>query len=284
MEVNRNLDKKEVLNIIRTKVLLMKRPNLYTLAMDALVELAPEIAAADKSVTLPAPPTLAEVLTEISPIPRGALFLGMAEDGLPVLLNLHDSVPGPLLICADQGAGKTTFLQLIARALIELHDIEDVQFGVITAHAEEWHEYEKEAHCAGVFPFHEKSGTDFILSLGSWAHANKSLQSVLLLVDDLTQLENTDPEMQDTLRWLFLRGPARHVWPIVSLDPFQFENALPWLSLFRTRIFGAIKDANLAESITQSARAGLGTLIPDLQFKMREETNWLQFWLPRVND
>ena len=46
------------------------------------------------------------------PCPREALFLEIADDGLPILLNLHDPVPGPLLISADQSAGKTSFLNI----------------------------------------------------------------------------------------------------------------------------------------------------------------------------
>lgn len=263
----------------------MNKTNIYSLAMDALVDLAPEIAAVDRTITLPTTsPSLEEILSEISPLPSEALFLGVAEDGLPVLLNLHDSVPGPLLICADKGSGKTGFLHFIAKALIKLHNPEDVQFGVITANPEEWRGYEKSTHCVGIFPFHQNSGEDFILSLGSWAHVNNSRQSVVLLLDDLIHMEDASPEVQDTLRWLLLRGPARHVWPIASLNPSQIEKSLPWLDLFRTRIYGAIKEENLAQSITRSADTSLSLLIPGTQFTMREGRSWLRFWIPHLEE
>ena len=261
----------------------MNKSNTYSLTLEALAELAPEINAAGADVT-PVLPSLTEVLADFTSLPREALFLGIADDALPILLNLHDPVPGPLLVSADEGAGKTAFLQLVAKALIELHDPNEAQFGVVTAYPEEWKGFDRAAHCAGVFPAHHKSAMDFILSLGEWAHANKSRQSVVLLVDDLSRMEEADPEAKDTLRWLLLRGPARHVWPIVSLNPSQSESVLPWLELFRTRIFGAIKDARLAESIARSAGGGLESLVKGSQFAMLEGSHWLRFWIPRLDE
>lgn len=261
----------------------MNKSNLYSLTLEALAELAPEINAARADVT-PVLPSLTEVLNDLSPLPREALFLGIADDALPVLLNLHDPVPGPLLVSADAGAGKTAFLRLVAKAMGELHDPNDVQWGVITAYPKEWQGFEQTTHCAGIFPFADKSATDFIMSVGEWAHTNKSRQSVVLLLDDLTRFDDSDPEVKDTLRWLLLRGPARRVWPIVSLNPTQSEDILPWLEFFRTRIFGAIKDPRLAETVTRSAGGELESLVTGSQFAMLEGSHWLRFWIPRVDE
>jgi hypothetical protein len=261
----------------------MTETNTYLLALEALAELAPEINASHANGT-PTLPSLAEILIDLANLPREALFLGIADDGLPILLNLHDPVPGPLLISADDGAGKTAFLRLIAKALIELHDPADVQFGVVTANPEEWKGYEQAAHCVGIFPVYQKSAMDFILSLGEWAHMNKSLQSVVLLVDDLSRMADVDQEAKDTLRWLLMRGPARHLWQIVSLDPSKCKNVLPWLDFFRTRVFGVIQNTSLAESITRSTGGGLETLVKGSQFSMREGTDWLRFWIPHTEE
>jgi hypothetical protein len=261
----------------------MNKSNIYSLTLEALAELAPEINAAGADVT-PVLPSLTEVLADFASLPREALFLGIADDALPILLNLHDPVPGPLLVSADEGAGKTAFLKLVAKALIELHDPSDVQFGVLTAYPEEWKGFDQTAHCAGIFPIYHKSALDFILALGAWAHTNRSSQSVVLLLDDLTRMEDASPEAKDTLRWLLLRGPARHVWPIVSLNPAQSENVLPWLELFRTRVFGTIKDAGLAKAVTRSAGGELESLVAGSQFAMLEGSRWLRFWIPRVDE
>jgi hypothetical protein len=85
----------------------------FSLMLEAMAELKPEI---DASLPLrpgspvPAAPSLTDSLSELGPLPKEALLLGLAPDGLPVLLNLHDPSPGPLLIAADPGAGKTALL------------------------------------------------------------------------------------------------------------------------------------------------------------------------------
>lgn len=54
-----------------------------------------------------AAPALRDVLAELGPLASEALFLGVASDNLPVLFNLDDLHPGPMLIAGDAGSGKT---------------------------------------------------------------------------------------------------------------------------------------------------------------------------------
>src|SRR3990172_8414791 len=109
----------------------------FSLMLEAMAELQPEIKAA-QAKPVPAAPSLADSLSELGPLPREALLLGLASDGLPVLLNLHDPHPGPLLIAADPGAGKTALLQLVAQAAAQMHAPGDVQFGAVTNYPDQW--------------------------------------------------------------------------------------------------------------------------------------------------
>ncbi|MEO7838793.1 MAG: hypothetical protein ABIU06_05540, partial [Anaerolineales bacterium] len=71
----------------------------FSLALEALAELkADESAPSPPVQPMPAAPTLSDVLAGIGPLPREALLLGVASDGLPVLLNLRDPLPGPILV------------------------------------------------------------------------------------------------------------------------------------------------------------------------------------------
>ena len=214
--------------------------------MEALAELKPEIDAARRAQPTPALPSLNEVLTEFGPMPDEAMFLGVASDGLPVLLNLHDPVPGPILIAGDAGTGKTNLLQTIALAAGMMHQPDQLQFGALTSHPDEWSAIEEIPNNVGIFPIQHNSAEDFILSLASWAHGNKSSkQSVLLLIDDLEAIAKLDFDARQNLRWLLLRGPARRVWPIVTLNPNRMENMQPWLDAFHTRVFGPIQNIHL---------------------------------------
>lgn len=252
----------------------------FSLALEALAELKAE-ASTPSSKETPVLPTLREILEEIGPIPREALLLGIASDGLPILLNLYDSHPGPILVIGDAGAGKTGFLQTVARSAICTHDANDLQYGVITNDTHEWESVQETPHSVGVFPVNDTNAQDLILSLASWAHTNKNTrQSVLLLVDDLEQVANLESDVVQSFRWLLLRGPSRRVWPIITLSTEKYEHALSWLQNFRTRIFGRITDEHVAKAFGGDKTSALDQLQARIQFSLPENGNWIRFWLP----
>jgi NACHT domain len=263
----------------------MTEINRYALMMEAMAELKPELDAEQARQVKPTParPSLNEVLADYGPMPLEALFLGVAFDGLPVLLNLHDPVPGPILITADPGSGKTTLLQTIGLAAGKMHQPDDVQFGVLTNHPDEWSGMENIPNNVGVFPLYNQSAEDFILSLASWAHGNKtSQQSVLLLLDDLEAASNLDFDARQNLRWLLLRGPARRVWPIITLNPNRMENIMPWLEAFRTRVFGTMQNQKQIGQL-DAVSAELESLHSGSHFTLQEGDHWLRFWLPSID-
>ena len=257
--------------------------NRFAMMIEALEELQPEIDAANLSNPISALPALSDVLSEFGPMPSEALFLGVASDGLPVLLNLHDPVPGAILISGDAGTGKTALLKNIAAAAGKMHRTEELQFGVLTNRPEEWNGWDSIPHNVGVFPLYHRSAEDFILSLSAWAHGNKtSQQSVLLLLDDLEAATNMDFDAKQNLRWLLARGPSRRVWPFTTFNPDRSEGMSPWLDSFHTRIFGSMQDTEHIQQF-HAENAELDSLSPGTQFSLREGDHWLRFWIPRCD-
>ena len=238
----------------------------------------------EESTARPTPgsvPALRDVLAELGPLPAEALFLGVASDHLPVLLNLYDPHPGPMLIAGDAGSGKTAFLQTVVHSVIQTHSANDLQFGVLTNYPDEWESTQATPHRVGIFPVGHKSAQEFVQSLTSWAHSNKNThQCVLLLVDDLESVASLDQETVQSFRWLLVRGPARRVWPIVTLNAPRYGQVIPWLSNFRTRVFGRVVNARVAEALSSDQASNLGQLEAPIQFSLRETKNWLRFWLP----
>jgi hypothetical protein len=255
----------------------------YSFLMDAYAELKPEIESSRLVAPLLANPPLSEVLTGFGVIPPETLFLGVASDGLPMLLNLHDSVPGPLLVLGDAGAGKTNLLQLIARTASVTHTASALQYGILTNHPEEWVGFEPISNNVGIFPLYSDSSQEFLVTLASWARGSKNeSQSVILLLDDLEAATKLDFESRQTLRWLLLRGPARKVWPIITLNANRIDGIQPWLEAFHTRIFGSIKDERRAHQLSAEG-ANLTSLKSGAQFTLREGNHWLKFWLPSLD-
>ena len=260
----------------------MSNTKRFAMTIESLVELADEIKAAQADPQ-PALPPLSEVLAEYSPLPREALFLGLASDGLPVLLNLFDPVPGPLLVSGDAGCGKTALLQVIATAVEETHEPQEVQYGVITAHTDEWEDYEKVPHCAGIHSTKASTARELLDSLATWAHSNKgSSQSMLLLIDGFESMTDLDDQAKQNLRWLLLRGPSRQVWPIVTLNSTRAVHVYQWLEFFRTRLFGHMENPVEVRALTGSDDAKTDELISGVQFLLREGNEWLPFWIPNL--
>jgi len=252
----------------------------FSLTLNTLAELKTETTA-PLSTPIPAAPTLDRVLAEIGSLPREALFLGIASDGLPVLLNLHDPLPGPILITSDAGMRKTAFLQNIVRSVIQTHKSSEVQFGVITNRSDEWNNIEETPHRVGIFSTSHNSSQDLLSSLASWAHGSRiAKQSILLLIDDLEAVAKLDFDALQNLRWLLLRGPARRVWPIVTMNAGRYGQVLSWIPNFRMRIFGRIENRLVADALGGDETSALNKLEAGIQFSLRESGNWLRFWLP----
>ena len=253
----------------------------FSLALESLAELKADESAPPPVQPMPVVPTLSEVLAGIGPLPREALLMGVASDGLPVLLNLRDPLPGPILVVGDAGVGQTIFLQTMAQSVLQSHDSNNVQYGVITNHPEEWESVVATAHRAGIFSPDQTGAQDLIVSLASWAHANRNArQSVLLLIDDLEAVVTLDANTLQSFRWLLLRGPARRVWPVITLSAEKYTQVVSWLQSFRTRIFGRIADQRLAGALGADKASALDKLEARIQFTLRENGNWLRFWMP----
>lgn len=268
----------------------MNDMNRKELMLEVLAELLPEIdaerlnASGRPEISPIAWPSLSETLADYTPMPREALFLGVADDRLPVLLNLSDPHPGPVLVVGDQGSGKTSFLQVVARSVEQMHEPQAVQYGVITRFPEEWNGFGNSPHRVDIFPAYKNDAQDFLTSLTNWAHANRGdRQSVLLMIDDLACISGLDFEARQSLRWLLLRGPSRRVWPIVSLNPGKVDEVSPWLDFFHTRLFGRIEDAQDARKLAGVPLKTFGELAAQKEFLLREGETWLKFWLPTLD-
>ena len=252
----------------------------FSLALESYLELKTDKPAL-QPVPMPALPSLSSVLTEVGPLPRAALFLGVASDGLPVLLDMYDHVSGPLLIVGDAGAGKTGFLQSIAHALAHTYEPTDLQYGVVTNYPAEWKEMEDSKHLTGIFSVNQKSVQEFMLSLASWAHANRNTkQSVLLLIDDLESVAKQDFDTLQNFRWLLARGPSRRVWPIITMSAERYGQVISWIPLFCARIFGQIRNPRVAEAVGGDKVSAFDRLVAPSQFSLRENGKWVKFWVP----
>lgn len=259
----------------------MPSTNRFTLTPEALAELAPEICSphTNPCLTLPG---LDDVLRAFSPLPRAALFLGVANDGLPVLLNLRDPIPGSILIVGDADSGKTSFLQTIAHGIDHTHEPEDVRYTVITEDIQEWERLNLAKNCEGILSFRQPLTSNYLVSLTEWAHSNRGQKEFVVILADGLNAVTKDRTIHQAFRWLLLRGPARRIWPIVTLSAQEAERVKPWLESFRTRLCGQIINQDHARLITGTTGFQQNGLLARSQFAVKEGNRWLPFWLPNL--
>jgi len=251
----------------------------FSIELDSRLELREDVSPLP-SQGEPASSTMSRALARIGPLPREALLLGAAEDDLPVLLNLYDPAPGSLLVTGYAGSGKMAFLQSVARLLTQTHQPEDLQYSVITSRPDKWTEIRNTSHCVGVFSINDTGAQNLVHSMSVWAHENrKSQQSLLLMVDDLEAVARLDLDVLQNLRWLLSHGPSRRVWPIVTMDADRYGQVISWIPIFRTRIFGKIKNERVAGALGGDKNSALDRLEAPKQFSLRENDAWVRFHL-----
>ncbi len=226
-------------------------------------------------------PTLPDALARIGPIPPYSLLFGVATDGLPLLLDLRNPAPGPILVAGDRGSGKTSFLLGLIQAAIHLNPPETVRFAVLTDFPDEWANIPISSHFMGVWPAYAPSTPDMLFDLATWVDAGGDEQSTILLWDGLDAILHMDENTQDVFRYLLLHGSKARLWPIVTVNSFRGMKMPEWTEFFRTRIYGRIVDPEVAEDLTPIPGAGLHNLFAGAQFCLRENSRWLRFWLPQ---
>ena len=217
------------------------------------------------------------------PLSGGSLLLGLGEDGSPLMLDLYDSAPGPLLVAGDGGSGKTAFLKSLAQAS-DQQSPGEIQFGVITPFPEEWTEQEALSNCLGIWPAYHMAARDFLTQLIGWADSpHGSHQVVLLLVDGLDLLTACDFQIKHEIRWLLMYGPERRAWPVVTVNPGRLTHLQTWLDYFKTRILGQVKRQQTTRLLIKDPEINLSTLEAGTQFGLSRPGGWLKFRLTPID-
>jgi hypothetical protein len=102
------------------------------------------------------------------------------------------------------------------------------------------------------------------------------------MIDDLESMNSLNFETRQVLRWLLFRGPTRRIWPIVTLDINRVDQVAEWLESFGTIVYGYTKNDRLVKSLTNAQATTFSDLHAGVQFAIKENDQWLKFWLPEI--
>lgn len=222
---------------------------------------------------------LESILNHCGPIPPAAAFLGIAFDGLPVLLNLRDPSPGPILISGHPGSGKRRLLQVIARFADFSHPAGQISHVVLTDHLRDWDAFARSFNCEGVLPFHHALTANYISSLASIGRSGRASHPYLLLIVDGLDILASESALRLDMLWLFKNGPTCGIWPIATVNLPHTPGLSTWLQPFRTVLCSRSSATGAIHAAVPSLR---DTEMPPStnEFALLSGDDWLPFWVP----
>ena len=233
--------------------------------------------------------TVGGLMETIKPAPKRSLLLGKCVDGLTFLLELGDPELGSILVACDSGCGKTHQLQVMVESAVRTHAPHELQVAVLTLNPLEWSRLNRsqKKYFQACSAWYDPRSADIIESLTVLAEARREGErqgaDILLILDDITAIEDLPMEAQVNLRWLMEYGPQSAIWVIGALDARQASSMQYWVEPFRTRIIGRVDSKQHLESLVLHLDSLKHSVIPG-EFQVWTGDDWLSYRLPLLGD
>ncbi len=272
--------------------------NLVALAIETYQRLIPDL---NQTQIQPDPwslaplmqlPSVGQTLHAIESVPYKSVLIGTCEDGVPFMLDLTQPSAGPLLVTGDPSSGKTRQLKVMVDSALRLATPREIQIGVISDRLDEWADlfdpYKRIKQSLGLYSWSSETLADLIHSMTALAedrlNHRRGGTSVLLIVEDLSQIEVLDYDDQMAFHWLLQNGAQVGIWVVASLRAEQAAGMPFWVDVFRTRLFGKIDSPRVAQQLALYEGLETGHLIPGFEFCTRLGKKWLSYWIPELGD
>ena len=231
--------------------------------------------------------SLADASQIFATMPAMNCFLGVCEDGYPMLIELEQSANGTILVVSDDPQGRTDLAQVMVASSLAANPASQFKYSVIYSDEGAWKSFLEDPQntqhlLAKIGSSHTKAG-DWILQLALLAEersfGRRLGANTLLILDEADFLQNADANVRNNFVWLCQYGPQFGIRPLISLSSEAALEMPELIQHIRTRIYGRMPNR---AAFHLSAFSGLDTedFEEDRQFIVRSENNWIHFWTP----
>lgn len=184
---------------------------------------------------------------KIGTLPREAIFLGVAEDGLPVLFNTADKSSPNIMVWDKTPKQGLRLLKVIADYLLHSHQGNRVEFLVLTRFPEDWGElnkygmgYNGDTSCIGIIPFYSDLASRFIGHLCSWIeNQNIAKNPIIILIDGIENVNHSSDKFQECFTKILFTGRMRSIYVVGTSKMKYYEEIKFWLRGFQHDIQGS---------------------------------------------
>lgn len=201
----------------------------------------------DKTLKIISRLSLKNAVYKMGAMPKGIVMLGIAKDGLPVLLHARDSKAPNVIVWNRLARQGLRILKVIAEYLFSYHRSDKIEFVVFTKNPDDWGELNNygfgtnsNTACIGIIPLYSEIAEVVIKGLAQWANeTHKSAKApVIILIDELENLESTSVDFKLYFRYVLLRGREKHIYSVGTADKNKFHKVQQWLDGFQREICG----------------------------------------------
>lgn len=219
-------------------------------------------------------------------LPEETAIFGICEDGLPVLLDFTDPMPGSVLVAGTHLEGSRQLLQLALSSTLRRTLSHDLKILVVSQDPSAWQSMFRNTgrHQLEILPIFDRLSGAAILHLSRTLEQRMNGRShgetSLLFINDLHVVSQLDLDVQMNLQWLIDQGPQYGIWSLADVAAKDIEKIDSFVTSFRTRILGQVDEPGLSARLANVRSIDTSKYHPTQQFCVRVNQNWMNFWLP----
>jgi hypothetical protein len=229
---------------------------------------------------------LHQLLERHPDLPPHAAVLGVCEDGLPILLDLADPVPGAVISIGDEREVQLQLLRTAVSSLVTRNTPRSVQFIVISHQPETWKTWIQERgfdrYCLAVEGGDDQSVRDWVLRLADWTEQRRMGQRggppVLVVMDTLSFLLRLPYDVRLNFEWMVKEGPPAQIWPLAAISTELAKSlGVRCLRSFQTRLLGFSQKPEAYVDLAGIAENDVECFRQPGEFGVQVAERWLRF-------